>query len=75
MSREEIIAQVAEKLNIKESEIDLSKRFKEDLELDSIDLVELLMDVEEKLSIEVPDEKAVKIKTIEDLVKVILEEV
>jgi acyl carrier protein len=39
-------------------------RFKEDLEADSLDLVELVMELEDRYSIRIPDEEAVKILTV-----------
>lgn len=75
MTRSDIIIEISKKLKVDAEVLKDETRFKEDLELDSIDLVELLMDVEEKLEIEIPDEKAVTIKTVDQLIKVILEEV
>lgn len=43
-------------------------RLKEDLKTDSIDLVELMMALEEELSIEIPDEDAVKLTTVKDVI-------
>lgn len=55
------------------SEICASSKIKDDLGLDSLDVVELIMKLEEKYNIQIEDEKANQIKTIEDVSKLILE--
>ncbi len=74
MKREEIVNEIANKFNLDVSTINDDSRFVEDLNLDSIDLVETLMDIEDEHNIQIPDEKVVEIKTIGQFVKVILEE-
>ncbi len=74
MNKEEIIKEIATKFNLDENNIKEESRFVEDLNLDSIDLVETLMDIEEEHQIQIPDEKVVEIKTIGEFVQVILEE-
>jgi len=63
-----IIAMLAKQLNKKVGDITLDKRIKEDLSADSLDIVELIMSIEEKYGITVPDEAALEIKTVGDLV-------
>lgn len=46
-------------------------RFKEDLSLDSLDIVELVMAIEEEFALEIPDNEADKILTVEDAIKYI----
>jgi acyl carrier protein len=53
-------------------EITLETAFVEDLGLDSLDTVELMMLLEDKFSVHIPDEDAVKIKTVGDAVKYIV---
>ena len=60
-------------LAVKEEEITLSANFADDLGLDSLDLVELVMAMEEEFSnpslkIDIPDEAAEKILTVQDAV-------
>lgn len=62
---------VKEQLGVEEEEIQMSSTFVDDLGADSLDIVELIMAFEEEFSIEIPDEKAEKIKTVEDVVKYI----
>ena len=62
---------VKEQLGVEEDEIQMSSTFVDDLGADSLDIVELIMAFEEEFNIEIPDEKAEKIKTVEDVVKYI----
>ncbi len=59
-------ALVVERLGVDESEIVPSASFVEDLNADSLDLVELIMSLEEEFDIEIPDEDAEKIRTVQD---------
>jgi acyl carrier protein len=47
--------------------------FREDLEADSLDLVELIMELEEQFGMEIPDEEAEKITTVEEAVDYVVE--
>ncbi|MCR5834398.1 MAG: acyl carrier protein [Selenomonadaceae bacterium] len=62
---------VKEQLGVEEEEIQMGSTFVDDLGADSLDIVELIMAFEEEFNIEIPDEKAEKIKTVEDVVKYI----
>jgi acyl carrier protein len=57
--------------DIPEEDIKLESSFTEDLDADSLDMVEMLMQLEEKYNIHVPEEDAEKIKIVEDLVNYI----
>jgi acyl carrier protein len=46
----------------------MNSRLVEDLKIDSLDMVELVMAIEEKYKIEITDEEAEKIKTIQDII-------
>ncbi|TMC00541.1 MAG: acyl carrier protein [Chloroflexi bacterium] len=70
---------IAEQLGVEESEITPQTAFVEDLNADSLDLVELIMSLEEEFSkegksIEIPDEEAEKIVTVQDAVNYIMEQ-
>lgn len=60
-------------MNIDESKITLDAKLKEDLELDSLDSVELIMSAEEEFGIEIPDEDVMNFKTVNDIVNYIEE--
>ena len=48
--------------------VPMHRRFIEDLQADSLDMVSLVMALEEELDIDIPDEAAVKFKTPQDIV-------
>ena len=62
---------IVELLNVDESKVTLEARFREDLEADSLDLVELIMAFEDKFGGEISDEDAQNITTVGDVVKYI----
>lgn len=57
---------VADRLGVDESLITPEASFVDDLNADSLDLVELIMTLEEEFKIEIPDEDAEKLQTIGD---------
>jgi len=62
---------VVEQLGVDKEEVNPTSTFVDDLGADSLDIVELIMAFEEEFNIEIPDEKAEKIKTVNDVVKYI----
>ena len=60
-------------MDIDESKITLDAKLKEDLELDSLDSLELIMSAEEEFGIEIPDEDVMNFKTVNDIVSYIEE--
>jgi acyl carrier protein len=64
---DKIVGILTETLEI-DKEITLESRITEDLGADSLETVELVMALEEKLNIEIPDEDAEKMKTIDDVI-------
>lgn len=59
---------VAEQLSVDTSDITLETSLTKDLEADSLDAVEVIMEIEEEYGIEIPDEEAEKFVTIGDIV-------
>lgn len=57
---------IADQLGVDEDEIVPEASFIDDLGADSLDIVELIMAFEEEFDIEIPDEDAEKIKTVQD---------
>ena len=62
-----------EQLGVNPSEVTESASFIDDLGADSLDTVELVMALEEKFGLEIPDEDAEKIKTIGNAIDYIVE--
>ena len=60
-------------MDIDESKITLDAKLKEDIELDSLDSVELILSAEEEFGIEIPDEDVMNFKTVNDIVNYIEE--
>ncbi|MGB7630369.1 MAG: acyl carrier protein [Candidatus Deferrimicrobium sp.] len=62
---------VAEQLERDVNEVTNTASFIDDLGADSLDIVELVMKMEEEFGIEIPDEEAEKIKTVNDVIQYI----
>lgn len=60
---------IVEQLQVDESEVQLDTNLIKDLDADSLDAVEIIMAIEDTFGIEIPDEDAEKLQTVEDLVK------
>jgi len=65
---DDIKAVVVEQLSVSADEVKENSKFVEDLGADSLDVVELVMALEEKFDIEIPDDEAEKIQTVADVV-------
>jgi acyl carrier protein len=68
---EDVKAIIVDLLNVEENKVTPEARFREDLEADSLDLVELIMAFEDKFDREISDEDAQQITTVGDAVKYI----
>ena len=62
---------VVDQLGVEADEVSIESTFIDDLGADSLDIVELIMAFEEEFGIEIPDEAAEKIKTVQDVVSYI----
>ena len=62
---------VVEQLGSEADEVTLESTFIDDLGADSLDIVELIMAFEGEFNVEIPDEAAEKIKTVQDVVNYI----
>lgn len=60
-----------EQLSVDADEVKMESSFIDDLGADSLDIVELIMAFEEEFEVEIPDEKAEKIRTVADAVKML----
>ncbi|MFD2655285.1 MULTISPECIES: acyl carrier protein [Gracilibacillus] len=62
---------VVDRLDVDEDKVTLEASFKDDLEADSLDVVELVMELEDEFDMEIADEDAEKIATVGDAVNYI----
>jgi acyl carrier protein len=76
LTREEVLARIrthlSEELGIDASTVEEQSRFKEDLEADSLDLVELVMELEDGYGIRMGEDQAERIKTVGQAVDFVL---
>jgi acyl carrier protein len=77
MTKDEVMTLVrehlAEELEVDTGEIGEQTRFKEDLDADSLDLYELVMELEDRYGVAVSEQQAARIKTVGDAVAFVLE--
>ena len=59
---------IVDKLGVDESEVTPSASFTNDLGADSLDTVELIMELEKEFGISIPDDQAEKISTVQDAI-------
>ncbi|MGH2981549.1 MAG: acyl carrier protein [Solirubrobacterales bacterium] len=78
MTRDEVMTKVrdhlAAELEVDPGRIEAGTRFKEDLEADSLDLYELVMELEDNYGIRVSEQEAARIKTVGDAVDFVVEQ-
>ena len=59
---------IVDKLGVEESQVTLDASFTADLNADSLDTVELIMEFEKEFGISIPDEDTTKISTVQDVI-------
>jgi acyl carrier protein len=78
LTRQEVLelirAHLSEELGIDASAIEERSRFKEDLEADSLDLVELVVELEDRYGIRMAEDQAERIKTVGQAVDFVVEQ-
>ena len=62
---------IVDRLGVDEGEVTLEASFKDDLGADSLDVVELVMELEDEFGLEISDEDAEKINTVGEVVEYI----
>ncbi|MDY0408138.1 acyl carrier protein [Virgibacillus soli] len=62
---------IVDKLEVEEDKVTLEASFRDDLEADSLDVVELVMELEDEFDMEIADEEAEQINTVGDAVNYI----
>jgi len=68
---ERLKALVSERLGVSEDEVTMEANFKDDLGADSLDVVELVMELEDEFGLEISDDDAEKIQTVADVLEYI----
>lgn len=71
MSLEKIRSIIADQIGMEADKINVSSKFKEDLGIDSLDIFEIIMELEEKYDIEIPTEDLEDMMKVGDLVQYI----
>ena len=79
MTKEEIFDQLKEmlvdQLGVDEADITMEASFQDDLDADSLDLVEVIMEMEDRFSVKISDEEAEQIRTVGQAVDFVAERV
>jgi acyl carrier protein len=65
---------IVEKLSVEPDEVVVAASFVDDLGADSLDLVELIMAMEEAFDMEIPDDQAEKLQTVQDAINYVKEQ-
>ncbi len=68
----EVRAILVEQLGVEPDDVQEAASFQEDLNADSLDLVELIMEMEDRFKVKIPDEEAEKIQTVGQAVDYVL---
>jgi acyl carrier protein len=72
---QKVIAIVAEQMSVDKGEINRNTSFVNDLNADSLDTVELVMELEDEFDLTIPDEEAEKLKTVGEAIDFIVKHV
>ncbi len=65
---EKVIKLISDATKVEASKISLETSFVDDLNLDSLDIVELMMKMEDEFGVEIPEDEAENLKTVKDVV-------
>lgn len=66
-----VISVIVERLGVGEGEVKLESNFTNDLGADSLDTVELIMELEKEFNLAIPDDEAERIQTVQDAISYI----
>ena len=65
---EKVKAVIVEQLGVSETSVEMESSFIDDLGADSLDIVELVMAIEDEFDLEIPDQAAENIVTVQDVI-------
>ena len=65
---EDVKKVIAEQLSVDEDKITMDTSLVEDLKADSLDIVEMVMELESEFDVEIPDDELAQMKTVKDVV-------
>ncbi len=78
LTRDQVTSQVkdliADSLGVDQESIQINSSFIDDLGADSLDIVELVMAIEKEFELDIPDEDAERISTVQDAIDYILDQ-
>ena len=66
---------ICEQLEVEEDQVTMESNIMDDVDADSLDLVDIVMSVEDEFEVEVPEDAVEKMKTVGDVVKFIEENI
>ncbi len=69
--KDQVVEIICEQLDVKPEDVAEAKSFTEDLQADSLAIVELVLALEEKFDVKIPDDEVDKIKTVGDAINYI----
>ena len=75
MDYEKLVSLIADELNLKPEKIKRESRLKEDLGADSLDVFQIMIRIEEELRMEVDPAKAEKLRTVDDVWRLVQKQV
>lgn len=67
-----VLELVADEFGVERDSLQLTSRFQEEIGVNSLDLMELIMKLEETFSVQIPDQAVTELKTVEHLVELVL---
>lgn len=71
--REKLIKTISKTLNLPEEKVTLNANFSDDLGLDSLDVAELVIEIEDEFSVDFKDSELEEINTVQDIVSLVAE--
>lgn len=66
--REKVITIIADYIGLPKKEVEESKNLYDDLKMDSLDVLEIIMELEDEFNITIPDETYFEIKSVDDII-------